>query len=1049
MIRAYSFMVTLLFFCILLILAPFFTPVAQSQPEFKDPRLIAHPAELKVLDASRQSLLSEVKAKSLTPVTITIDEKTGAVLLLDFTIPTEAKTTEDRNRFAFEFIRSYQALIDPKINPEEYVISTALKDCDSYSISMDRKIQDRIVLGSELTVYFSADGSITGLTNGIASAVADVRESLNFRGAEKRIQKTINRVQFEALKKNAQKVLVPEENGGETFLREALLLTWQEQPKKSATVNHAMLLGVSGNMKSSFTSVSPVEFEPARHAASPHYHTDERTGLPDEISYHAVGGVSIAALPLDRNPAEIAYRFLEEHPSLFRTGAARCQYRVGAIHDSPLLPNVHFVRMEQQYLGLPVFGAELVIEIHDRNKVMSVAGHALPSINVNPEPRLKAGQAVAAANQFLATSLQTQPAPVSSGFLQEVTMRPATTELVIFPGPIVPRRKLQTRLAYRVTIGSFVYFIDAENGEELYAYSTRSYQTVTINDALMGSETARLGYRTVQINAIPTGVLPLNGDVTPIFGSMSGTAAFYATLGWSGLDGGGSGLTANTNVAMVTGCPNAFYDPYITKEAFFCIGVGSQPDSVAHEFTHGVIWNSSRLIPLDESGAMNEAYADLFGNLISPDVISPGATSGWLIGESPTAGGPAIGTGTVRDMAVPATFGHPGTMGGYINRSFAAGCNPFIMSCDSGFIHSNCGIINRAHVLIAGTPGGTAPAPPTSLPGIGRPKLSLLAFLVMTTRLTPWSQMMDASIATQDMINTLVMRGAVTAGLPPAGGVPFVQTDADQIPIAFSFVDLNPNFSTGWAEPAMGFDGIDTYFGSGETTENGCAVTNVVATLDTPSGQFRADLSPATTDPTAVSWGGLFGISFFPPPPAIITPAPLGTTSKRHFVKWSNVFGEKPSYNTRVVAPPPTTPPGTLNCVSATGSIPVERINSWTTHFSFLIGGKGMEIAGNAASTMSPLCTVRDMDLELVDAAGHLIAGPSKNVFDSVTIGRIFNQPIIASRGASIAGPIPTAPPNLSVAVNWWFESGVAVRYRLRYYIDQPAGISCTSPTEF
>lgn len=58
-------------------------------------------------------------------------------------------------------------------------------------------------------------------------------------------------------------------------------------------------------------------------------------------------------------------------------------------------------------------------------------------------------------------------------------------------------------------------------------------------------------------------------------------------------------------------------------------------DVVGHEMTHGVIEHSANLVYAGQSGAMNEAIADYFGNAIEADVygIPEADPDGGLIGE--------------------------------------------------------------------------------------------------------------------------------------------------------------------------------------------------------------------------------------------------------------------------------------------------------------------------------------------------------------------------------------------------------------------------------
>lgn len=50
-------------------------------------------------------------------------------------------------------------------------------------------------------------------------------------------------------------------------------------------------------------------------------------------------------------------------------------------------------------------------------------------------------------------------------------------------------------------------------------------------------------------------------------------------------------------------------------------------DVAGHEMTHGVVSKTAKLVSMDESGALNEAYADFFGKMIAQD-------GSWVLGES-------------------------------------------------------------------------------------------------------------------------------------------------------------------------------------------------------------------------------------------------------------------------------------------------------------------------------------------------------------------------------------------------------------------------------
>jgi Zn-dependent metalloprotease len=109
------------------------------------------------------------------------------------------------------------------------------------------------------------------------------------------------------------------------------------------------------------------------------------------------------------------------------------------------------------------------------------------------------------------------------------------------------------------------------------------------------------------------------------------TYEYFLSLGRDSLDGNGMSLVSTVN-ATEFGQPmyNAFWDGSQVVYGFPNDGVlypfSAELDIVAHELTHGVTDFSAQLVYLNESGAMNEAYSDYFGNAL--DVDSSGTAMG-------------------------------------------------------------------------------------------------------------------------------------------------------------------------------------------------------------------------------------------------------------------------------------------------------------------------------------------------------------------------------------------------------------------------------------
>lgn len=113
-------------------------------------------------------------------------------------------------------------------------------------------------------------------------------------------------------------------------------------------------------------------------------------------------------------------------------------------------------------------------------------------------------------------------------------------------------------------------------------------------------------------------------------------------------------------------------------------------DVVGHELTHGVIDSSSALIYQNESGALNEAFADIMGTAVEFYYQQPGSGLGqadYLIGED-SFRRPNVGPVGIRSMANPAAFGDPD----HYSRRFTG-------PEDNGGVHINSGIANHAFYL--------------------------------------------------------------------------------------------------------------------------------------------------------------------------------------------------------------------------------------------------------------------------------------------------------------------------------------------------------------
>ena len=154
-------------------------------------------------------------------------------------------------------------------------------------------------------------------------------------------------------------------------------------------------------------------------------------------------------------------------------------------------------------------------------------------------------------------------------------------------------------------------------------------------------------------------------------------------------------------------------------------GFASADDVVAHEMTHGVTEHESHLFYYMQSGAINEALSDIWGEWIdltngkgndSPSVR-------WLMGED-------LSIGAIRNMSNPPAYGDPDKMTSSLY---------YCGESDSGGVHYNSGIANKIAYLI--TDGDTFNA--QSITGLGIPKAAQIFYRVQTAMLTSGGDFQD------------------------------------------------------------------------------------------------------------------------------------------------------------------------------------------------------------------------------------------------------------------------------------------------------------------
>lgn len=170
-----------------------------------------------------------------------------------------------------------------------------------------------------------------------------------------------------------------------------------------------------------------------------------------------------------------------------------------------------------------------------------------------------------------------------------------------------------------------------------------------------------------------------------------------------------AGLTLLGTVHYGRAYDNAFWDG---TQMVFGDGDGEIFDGftgslsvIGHELTHGLIEYTAGLVYRDQSGALNESIADVFGALVEQHAAGQTADeASWLIGEGLFTD--QVEGNALRSMAAPGTAydddvlgkdPQPGHMDDFVETNR-----------DNGGVHLNSGIPNKAFHLVATGLGGHA-----------------------------------------------------------------------------------------------------------------------------------------------------------------------------------------------------------------------------------------------------------------------------------------------------------------------------------------------------
>ncbi|MHB1148302.1 MAG: M4 family metallopeptidase [Lutibacter sp.] len=160
-------------------------------------------------------------------------------------------------------------------------------------------------------------------------------------------------------------------------------------------------------------------------------------------------------------------------------------------------------------------------------------------------------------------------------------------------------------------------------------------------------------------------------------------------------------------------------------------------DVAAHEIGHAVCTNTANLAYQKESGAMNEAFSDIWAAAV--EAFAAPEKSIWLIGEDIERRTTSV---SLRSMSNPKDEGQPDTYGGtnWVN----VNCTPSSANDYCG-VHTNSGVLNHwFYILSVGKTGTNDIGSSYNVVGIGIDKAAQIAFRLESIYLSANSTYADA-----------------------------------------------------------------------------------------------------------------------------------------------------------------------------------------------------------------------------------------------------------------------------------------------------------------
>jgi Zn-dependent metalloprotease len=419
-------------------------------------------------------------------------------------------------------------------------------------------------------------------------------------------------------------------------------------------------------------------------------------------------------------------------------------------------------RYQQYYLGVPVVGGQIIVNMTPAGGLVSMLGDVSPDLAVSTVATVSGAQAQQIALQHVGkqfgvnTSTISASAPILGIYDERMLTVSSKSPALVWEMEVVS------------TVGAPIrakVLVDAQTGWVALSFNRihtheelnpgKSLGQVNVEQARLQNQagvgvrvpgTADLSTHTANNGtSLPGTFLCDETDLTCTDGADSdadsahthanGTYDIY--WDWHGrdsLDAAGMQLISTVHVAVVW-C-NASWNGIQMQYGDGCASSIVVDDVVGHELTHGVTEFSSGLFYSYESGAINESFSDVWGEFydLTNGTAEDTPANRWLVGEE---------LGTIRNMKNPPALGDPDRTQSPLY---------YKGNADSGGVHSNSGVNNKAAYLMVD--GETFNG--FTVTGIGLDKTVAIYYDAQTTKLTPTSSYVQLGEALNQSCTELI-----------------------------------------------------------------------------------------------------------------------------------------------------------------------------------------------------------------------------------------------------------------------------------------------------